>query len=300
MGFLNNIFNKLKKDEYSEFDESFETSSIPKIVNHSPKPVTPTTIHNPYVYDSPTYSGIRNNMSIHQTSLLLHYHDLAYVASTASDSIVIAAPVKQVHTGKKAEEYNKIFDENAEFVKSNFSKNIKLSKKIDYHLYTRCQLFNNLREIYPDFGQNMKDKISPEDYELYHSNMAKLKQALLTDVHDEPFKLVSESLAKAQSKIAEITETFDFSRACEIEDRFIIAEIDRFFGQFPQASQEKQSLARKATIKLDNGNKISTIDLANKVRDERIARLRKYSEISKLQEKSSGKPLVDPEDHSEH
>lgn len=300
MSFLNNIFNKLKKDKYPEFDESFETSSIPEVVGHSEKTPVPTTIHNPYVYDSPTYSNIRNNISVHQAALLLYYHDLAYVASTINDSIVVGAPVKHVHTGKAAEEYNRIYDQNTEFARSNFRKNIKLSKKLDYHLYTRSQLFNNLREIYPDFGQNMKDKISPEDYELYHSNMAKLKKTLLLDVHDEPFKVLSESLAQAQSKISEVTSTFDFSRACEIEDRFIISEIDKFFGQFSQAPQEKQALARKATIKLENGNKISTIDLANKVREERISRLRKYSEISDLEKKSSGKPLENPEDHSEH
>lgn len=300
MSVLKNIFNRLKKDKYPEFDELFETFSIPEVVSHSAKPHEPMPIYSPYIYDSPTYNGIKSNMSIHQSSLLLYYHDLAYVASTINDSIGVGVPVKQVHVGKTAEEYNRIFGENAEFAHEHFQKNIRQSKKIDYHLYKRSILFDNMREIYPDFGKNMQDKIPPEDYELYHSNMLKLKKALLLEVHDQPFKSLSESLAEAQKKVAEITDTFEFSKACEIEDKFIISEFDKYFGMFPQASQEKQSLARKGTIKLENGAKTSTIDLANKVRNERIARLKKYEEISKLEDKSSGKSLVDPEDHSEH
>lgn len=301
MSVLKNIFSRLKKDKYPEIDELFNTFSIPEVVGHSVKPHHERMpMHNPYIYDSPTYSNIKSNISIHQSSLLLYYHDLAYVASTLNDSIVLVSPVKHVHTGKTAEEYNRIFDENTAFAQANFKKNIKLSKKLDYRLYTRSILFDNIREIYPDFGNNMKDKISPEDYELYHSNMAKVKKALLLEVHDEPFKPLSEGLAEAQKKFAEVTNTPEFAKACEIEDRFIISEFDKFFGMLPQASQEKQSLLRKSTIKLENGNKISTIDLANKVRSERVARLQKYSEINKLEGKSSGKTVADPEDHSEH
>lgn len=298
MSFLSNLFNKSKKNIFSEAEESaFSIPATQPPIYHSS---VPEHIHSPYIYDSPTYSGIRSNIAVHQTSLLIQYHDLAYIASTLDDSIVVGAPIKHSHTGKAAEEYNRIFEKNCAFATENFKKNIKLSRKLDSHLFTRVQLFENIRDIYQDFGKNMKNKVSTEDYDLYHTNMANLKKSLMVDVKEEPFKLLSETLAEAKKKISEIVETFGFSRACEIEDRFIISEIDKYFAQLAKAPQEKQLRAKKATIKLENGNKISTIDLANKLRDERVARLSKYSSIHRLEEKSSSKTTTLPEDHDEH
>ena len=291
MSFLNRLFNKPKKSEENNMDEivsnttSTSNTDKPLAKMEHPKP----TLHSPHLYEFPTYPDIRNNISVHQTSLLLLYHDLAYVASSAYDSIVLGAPVKHsTHPGKKLDEYNRIYEENSEFARANFKKNIKLSKKLDGHLFTRSQLFTNARDIYPDFGQNMRKKVSPENYDLYHQVVVSFKKSLYLTSKDDTSEILSETLATAQSKIAEVVKTSNFARACEIEDKFILSEIDRFFLELSKAPTEDQLRVRKSTIEQEDGTKIGTIEFINRIREERISRLQKYSDIQNL----DGKPSV--------
>lgn len=302
MSFLDKLFNRSKKSTLIDIEET-ASSNLP--TSNTDKPLSQEehrkpVLHSPHIYDSPTYYDIRNNISIHQSSLILQYHDLAYVASLANDSLVMGAPIKHSPPGKMLEEYNKIFAENCEFATTNFRRNIKLSRKLDSHLYTRAQLFSNLRDIYPDFGQNMRLKVSKEEYDLYHSTMVNFRKSLSLDFTNEPLEVFSETLAAAQSKISEVVGTFGFSKACEIEDRFIISEINTFFAELAKAPAEQQLKTKRSTIELEDGTKISTIDFANKIREERISRLKKYAEINTLKGKSTNKSIESTDSHSEH
>ena len=245
-------------------------------------------IHNHFIYEQPSYTNIKSNIIIKQ-SLLLNYHDMLSVARLADNCLMVRPPVLYSISGKSHAEHERIFEENHKFFDINFKKNIKASRKLDFQVYSRKELFSNISEVYPEFGQNMKSKISGEDYELYHTYKRNLKSLFTHDVDYKPLEPSSETLKHAQDKLSEVIDSSGFSKACEIEDRFMLSELDTFFDKLPYATKEQRSKLSKPTILREDGQKISTLDLAKRVREEEIARLKKYAEISELYDKLNKK-----------
>lgn len=302
LNFLKRIFKNRNNQDNSD-DPTLVAKA--KVETSTSKNTNTNSFPNYNKYETPTYDSIRSNIIIQQSTLLLNFHDMAYVASSAKDALVVSTPVKQSISGKSSQEYNRVFKENFEFAQNNFKKNIKASKKIGNHCATRTQLFDSIKSIYPNFAQNMKKKVSEADYELYLTTMKAFKKSLSLEITCGPLELLSDSLAEAQRKISEVLSSSSFPKACEIEDRFIISEIDTFFSELAKADPSIQKLAKRATISLEPGAKISTVDFASRIREERLSRLKKYSEMSSIfeklpqsQEKTSKSDTLD--EHSEH
>ncbi len=245
-------------------------------------------IHSHSMYDQPSYTNIKNNISTKQ-ALLLNYHDMLSVARLADNLLMVKPPVLYGISGKSRAEHERIFEENHKFFDINFRKNIKASRKLDFLVYLRKELFSNISEVYPEFGQNMESKISGEDYELYHTYKMHLKSLFTHDIDYKPLELSSETLKHSQDRLSEVIDSSSFSKACEIEDKFMLSELDTFFAKLSYATTEQRSKLSKLTINREDGQKISTIDLAKKVREEQISRLKKYAEISELYAKLNKK-----------
>lgn len=245
-------------------------------------------IHNDLIYEQPCYANIRTNISTKQ-SLLLNYHDMLSVARLADISLMIKPPILHYTFGKSKDKHEEIFKENHNFFDINFRKNIKASRKLDFLVYLRKELFSNISEIYPEFGQNMESKISGNDYELYHTYKMHLKSLFTHDIDCKPLELSSETLKQAQDRLSEVIDSSNFSKACAIEDRFMLSELDTFFDKLPFATKQQLSNLSKLTINREDGQKISTINLAKRVREEQISRLKKYAEISELYDKLNKK-----------
>lgn len=245
-------------------------------------------IHSHLTYDNPSYTNIKSNISTKQASLL-NYHDMLSVARLADVCLMIKPPILHSVFGKTHDEHKRIYKENHNFFAINFKRNIKASRKLDFQLYLRKELFSTISEVYPEFGQNMKSKISGGDYELYHTCKMRLKSVLSPEIEYKPLELAFETLKQAQDKLSEVIDSSNFSKACEIEDRFMLSELDTFFSKLPYATKEQRSKLSKLTINREDGQKISTLDLAKKVREEQISRLKKYEEISELYNKLNKK-----------
>lgn len=90
---------------------------------------------------------------------------------------------------------------------------------------------NRVRSIYEDFGLNMKEKISAEDWELYSRTVQNTANLLidLTKVPEES-DLAQKSRLEQEDVVSELIDSQDFAKACQIEDSFMIEEFEKFKG----------------------------------------------------------------------
>lgn len=250
-------------------------------------------------YDSPNCLEIRSNIHAQQSKLLLHLYDMAFVASNADAGFVITPPIKSVVLGKKHDEYEHQYQKNLESSAHNFEKNIKLSRKLDRKVNAREFLFNQISSVYPDFCRNIESKISPEDYTLYRKNKNALRAAIT--IRPESYTDFDEILFEHQDKLSTVIDSEEFAKACNIEDTFVISELDRFFEILATLPHEQSRPLLKKSIKLEGSNPVSISDLAQKVRKERMERGIKYSHIHELYQKLSNHPYIKVEqmDHEE-
>lgn len=245
------------------------------------------------IYSNPLYHTIRSNIITKQSYLINHFHDMTFVASCADYAFVLAAPFKTYTSSKKAEEREKNFQEDKAFTANLFKKNILISKSLDAKEKSRREFFEAVRIVYPSFGMDIEKKISPKDYELLHSVRKKFKQIFSTGASSYDTNIrQNEKLLFLQDKLSEIIDSESFAKACNIEDTFMINEINKFFELLPnQDSKIKQSLGHK-TLKTHDGKKISPINLAHSIRNSRIKRVQIYNQILSLYQKlGNGKEI---------
>ncbi len=238
---------------------------------------------NESLYDNPSCIEIRSNIRSQQSKLLLHLYDMAFVASNADNGFVITPPVKVAITGKHHEEYENQYEKNLESSAHNFERNIKLSRKLDRRVQAREFLFGKITSVCPDFCKNMESKVSPEDYALYKKNKTALKSVITID--SESYTSFDEALLAHQDKLSAIIDSEEFSKACNIEDTFVISELDRFFEILTALPHEQSHPLLKKSIKLEGCEPLSIFDLAQRVKKERLERGIKYSHIQDLYQK---------------
>lgn len=237
----------------------------------------------PNIYLEPESSKIRANISFKQSDLLRKYCDMGFVASIADNLFVLISPVK-CYFKYGAKYATEKYESDQKTVKENFEKNIKYSKKLDKKVSHYSLLFSSISELYPDFCYNMQEKISKEKYELYFKQKQALKKAS-SQIFAQPITdLASETLLNYRDNIAKVIDSPEFSEACSIEDNFILSEINVFFNKLASQPQKMQTPFLRKKFKIGD-QKLSTLDLAKKVADDRNSRLEKHSEIKKLYEK---------------
>lgn len=242
------------------------------------------------IYENPNSLNIRANIREKQTEILNEYYDMGFIASIADDLFVLSSPVKCLlnHTKKFADEK---YEADLQTVRKSFEKNVKASRKLDKKVSYRKLLFDSIKKVYPDFCDNMEEKVGAEKYSLYHREKSYLRKIISTISSSSIDEFSSEILLKYQDRLSDLIDTPQFSEACSIEDQFVISEIYTFIKLLSSMPKEKQKPFHRKKLKIGE-DYFSTIELAEKVKLERITRLKKYSEIQKLYRKLENHPYI--------
>ena len=243
------------------------------------------------IYKKHSITEIRSGISRFQT-FLLSMHDMAFVASLADTSIVLPAPIKYAKLGMHTDISEKRYQENRLFTVNNFEKNITAYNKLSSRYTSRYELFSKIREVYPEFGQNMNKKISSDDFQLYSQVLRNFKKVTSSTMEYTDTLPASDVLLNQQDKIAEVVDSIDFTRACEIEDKFMISELDTFFKNLSSMPPEVKHGFQKHNILMPDGKKSSYLELAQKVKNDRLKRIEKYGKIYKIYNKLKEHPYM--------
>lgn len=288
--FFNNIKNKLTNKKTLPEPQSIRINTFDSVDQ-----MEVDAIEGPKsIYENPTPFAIHSNVTSKQSSELIYLLDMAYVAATADNSFYLPHPYKIHHSGKSAQKYEEQFIADTKFSDEYLKRTVKLSKKLDVHSKSRLDLYDSIRTIYPDFCINMQKKISPEDYAFYRQNKTSLKKCLSSrNTYSDEIPL-QEQLLEYQDNLAKLVDSLDFSKACKIEDSFVVAELNTFLEKFASLPLEEQSefAKKKITIKQFDGkkNKISVLTFAHQLKEEREARIEKYHSIEELYTKLNNQP----------
>lgn len=246
---------------------------------------------------------ISNHLANRQNELILRYFDIGIVASTLEDSIVVSNPVIFHRAGKSRDVEQAEYEEDRAFVHQNLAKNTKLCKKLDRQVEARRLLFSTIREVYPDFCQGADKKIPPEDYALFMQQQKKLRQLLTHRYHastsEKDEKRVADYVLERKDQISELTDSENFSKACLIEDKFMISELKKYLDLERFAPQEAQRLQHKCVIPYRE-TKSSAENLARIFIEERQDRSKKLKQILELFDKMQSKKFIEfPNDDEE-
>lgn len=270
--FLDNILHK-KKTYINEPQENNILDNFPKSEN---KPIKKQS-----VYENPTPINIRCFLRIKQSDLFI-MHNLAFLAGISDKTVILGTPLRY---WSHNQEYLKKFESDVEFTRRNVKKNLEACHKLENEANIQKELYNKIKTIYPDFGKNMNKKISEEDYNFYHNQVIKVKRVICDDKKYDKDTPASEIYLSALDKISSVIDSYDFTKACDIEDRFMISEFDIFFKKINEKSSDEIKTFRKQNIHTASGEKKSCITIAQEKKATRQKRLKKYEYVYTLYEK---------------
>lgn len=269
--------------------DSSQESSLPPEINYS-------FFEKEDIYENPNCLNIKSNISRKTFRMLIDFYDMGFIASIAENLFVLPAPVKNLygHNRKYAAEK---FESDQKTSKVNLEKNIRASKKLDKKVSYRETIFESISKVYPDFCKNMESKIGKEKYSLYHSTRNALRTQFSRDPRfSETDPLFSDILLTFKDNLSALIDSPKFSEACNIEDQFVISELDTFMQILANMPKEEQKPFHRKRLKIGEDH-FSTFEIAEKLKAERISRLQKYAEIQKLYEKLNNHSYIKLELH---
>lgn len=227
-----------------------------------------------------------------QNELVVRFFDMGFVASTLEDSIVLTNPIIHHTPGKQREEEHTQYEEDKAVFQAYYDKNVKVSKKLNKQVETRRMLFSEISDVYPDFCQNMQQKISEKDYKLYAQQQKKLRQIIASKANPlDGGKRAAESALIRKDKISELIDSENFSKACLIEDKFVISEFQKYLELLNVASKDVQHTHKKRSIPYGEST-ISAEELARKTIENRNNRVSKLNQILELFNKVKHKKYI--------
>lgn len=131
----------------------------------------------------------------------------------------------------------------------------KMSKKIkskiaeqEEFLIDKDESLETTRGLVPEYCQSMDVKVSKEEWKIYSKQVRKTAELLLGINFDLLTPKQAEGIedltglqgSDLQDKISSLIDSGDFNKACDIEDRFIISETDRFCEEFDRMIADDQ------------------------------------------------------------
>lgn len=238
------------------------------------------------INDLPTPSSIHTNIAAKQSMELSFLLDMAYVAATADNAFYLPHPYKVHHSGKNAKIFEEKFKADVAFTDEYFKTTVETSNKLDAHSKPRMKLLDEIRTVYPTFLHDMDEKIPEEDFKFYRKNKAQLKKyisASETAYSDEKYS--QDILLTYRDNLAKLIDSLDFSKACRIEDSFVIDEFNTFFKKLSELTPEEQLEFSNREITIKEEETMSVLDFALKLQHDREARIDKYSTIENLYSK---------------
>lgn len=124
---------------------------------------------------------------------------------------------------------------------------LKIDEQKDF-LENKSENLETTRGLVPEYCQDMDTKVSKEEWKIYSNQVRKTAELLL----GLNFDLLTPEQAEGiedltglqgsglQDRISNLIDSGEFNRACDIEDRFIISETDRFCEEFDRMIADDQ------------------------------------------------------------
>ena len=239
---------------------------------------------NPFLSTSNQIINVQNEM-------ILHFFDMGFVASTLEDSIILSNPIISNKPGKLREVEESEYEEDKAFVQKYHVRNEKIYKKLVKQAKSRRELFRMIRDVYPEFCQDIDKKIPEEDYQIYMKQQRKLRQLIVRQHTTDYQKRVSDLALERKDKISELIDSEDFSKACMIEDKFMLSEFRRYLELLRLAPNEVQNLHKRHNIPCGE-IKESAEGLVKTSIEGRDARILKIKQILELFDKMKTKQYI--------
>lgn len=282
-----NFFTKLFNHKNETLDPSMQSFSVTENV-------TPNVISSPLQLevievdtlekDEETPSSLHTTISMKQSYLLNHLFDMAYVAATADDTFYLPRPYKIAHHQSVAKKFDDKYKDDVSACDENFERNKIALEKISSHVSPRLQLFDKIKEIYPNFCLNYDKKMSPDDLPIYIENRKSLKKAIFKTNTYSDTTSSRDVLLDCKDKLSNVIDSQGFAKACHIEDRFVLSEIDVFLDKLGKLPEEERAQFANNTITAGE-NTVPILDYVDKIRQERLSRIEQYSSIEQLYSK---------------
>lgn len=284
MSFLTDFFNNFK-NRFTHKNTLPPPGSI-KVNTFSDVQEEEENFVNSAIDELPSALSVHTNIAAKQSMEMSFLLDMAYIAATADDGFYLPRPYKIHHSGKDAKFYEEKYNADVAFTDEYFKTTIETNNKLDAHSKPRMKLLEEIRTIYPDFFHDMNEKIPEEDYTFYRKNKAQLKKCLsASEVAYSDKKFSKDLLLTYRDNLAKLIDSLDFSKACRIEDSFVIDEFNIFFQKLSELSPEEQLEFSNRQITIKEGETMSTLDFALKLQHDRESRIEKYSTIESLYNK---------------
>ncbi len=131
----------------------------------------------------------------------------------------------------------------------------KMAKKVNSRLIEQrdfladtSESLETTRSLVPDYCQDMDAKVPKQEWETYAEQVRKTAELLLGLNFDLLTPEQAEGIEdltglqglELQDRISSLIDSNDFNRACNIEDRFVIGESDRFCEEFDRIVADDQ------------------------------------------------------------
>ena len=238
-----------------------------------------------------TVYDIKNIIGMSQELLINRLFDMGHVAGCAESCCILPGVVKNLTTKRKDVTASEKYDRDKAVFDKNFAENIKTAKRLKRYTDNRMDLFELIKSVYPEFCTDMESKVGAENFALYKKEKTSFKKFLTRSVKSDQTEFLSDKLLAYQDDLATLIDTKDFSRACTIEDRFIISELDHFLGIFNSLPDIEQRKFKSNSFPTETNN-ISALSLISRIQADRRARIEKQKTIESLYEKLDNKSYI--------
>ena len=154
---------------------------------------------------------------------LIKYNDIGFIFDNIDSIVYLHIPFKNKHVSEEQFQKNREIAfktlETAKVSYEDFMKELELRERV----------FKKVREINPEFCMNMKAKISNEEYDTYKRLLEKSIKSitrLFNSIYSENSIDYEELILKKQDKISDIIDSADSSQLSQIEDTFVLNELN--------------------------------------------------------------------------
>lgn len=237
-----------------------------------------------------TYEYTRGQMQsrIHRglNRLVWKYHDMGYVADEADESLIAPAFVKKPKSSDMTrEEYEELAKGYHEYSLESLRKAAIVDKKIQKHVDSMEAFFEEVRKIYPDFCQSMEENVSKDDYSHYMKYREKLRKVATETLPGAIYTSPQEAVLEQEDKISGVIDSQGFTRACKVEDEFVLSELDAYLAKVTELSPEERKKIDSRIIETENGEGLSVTQFAERMKHKREERIALSDEFLQLYEK---------------
>lgn len=237
-------------------------------------------------------SSLRTSINKCQLDLIFRYYNMEYVASLADDCFVLNNPIKFYFGGHITKQRAAQYEKDVVFVSEYDNTVNKMRTKLEKHLNLRRALFNQIRQIYPDFCFDMEKKIDEKDFKFYKENRKNLHQLISKNPRYNINVSSEEILNQLRDDLSKLIDSKAFLKACIAENEFVLSELDIFFDLLSKIPPEERNNFSEFVILLSANSSYTLPELVEKLRSDVSANLTRDLEVQEMQNKLSNSKQI--------